>query len=200
MKIKELIDFNSAFYPKWNSDRAEDYLKRLSLNKKQTIKSLSRGMKLKLGLLIALVAEPELLILDDPTSGLDVHTRHDFLKDIIREILESGTTILFASHIVHELEGIIDHLSILNDGRLILNGDFQSIKDSIRKVRIRFENNQNGPIDIDGKILDRLHGHEREMVVYPWTSEAEMTLRGLKPSLLEIHPLSLEEIFISFVS
>ncbi len=83
MTIKELLDLNSSFYPKWNSKKADEYLERFSLDKKTRIRHLSRGMKLKLGLIAALASEPELLILDDPTSGIDVPSRQEFLKDII---------------------------------------------------------------------------------------------------------------------
>ena len=68
MTIKDLLDFNSSFYPKWNSKKANELLGKFSLDKKQRIRTFSRGMKLKLGLIVALVSEPELLILDDPTS------------------------------------------------------------------------------------------------------------------------------------
>ncbi len=94
---------------------------------------------MKLGLLVALASLPELLILDDPTSGLDVPTRHDFLRDIIREILEEGTTILFSSHMVHELEGIIDHLGILHGGRLVLEEDFEAVKKKTKRIRMAFD-------------------------------------------------------------
>jgi len=145
MTIDEILNFNSSFYPSWNAQKATDYLERLSLSKKLKIKNLSRGMKLKLGLIIALAAEPEFLILDDPTSGLDVPTRHDFLKDIIREILESGTTVLFSSHLVHELEGIIDQLGILHNGNLILEEDFEEVKSRNKKGsdNCRFFSGQN---------------------------------------------------------
>jgi ABC-2 type transport system ATP-binding protein len=72
MRVAELLRFNAAFYPTWSSDRAEAYLGRLSLNRRDKVGSLSRGMALKLGLVVALSSSPELLILDDPTSGLDV--------------------------------------------------------------------------------------------------------------------------------
>jgi ABC-2 type transport system ATP-binding protein len=139
MTIRELMSFNSSFYPKWNENKARELLDRFDLAGKLKIKNLSRGMKLKLGLTVALAADPELLILDDPTSGMDVPTRHDFLKGIISEILEQGTSILFSSHLVHELEGIIDHLGILHDGKLILEENFEHVKNSAKKVHLVFD-------------------------------------------------------------
>lgn len=200
MRIKELLDFNSSFYPTWNDQKAEEYLKRFSLDKKTKIKNLSRGMKLKLGLIVALASEPELLILDDPTSGLDVPTRHDFLKDIIREILEGGTTILFSSHMVHELEGIIDHLGILHHGNLTLDEDFQKVKSLTRRVRITLDKSPPDKIGIEGILTEQKNGSQKELVIYPWNEEKEKIIKALSSSHLEIEPLTLEEIFINFIS
>jgi ABC-2 type transport system ATP-binding protein len=128
MSVRGLLDFNARFYPKWDRKRAAADLDRFALDPKSRIGMLSRGMKLKLGLAVALAASPEFLILDDPTSGLDVPTRQDFLRDVIRELAASGTTILFATHLVHELERIVERLLVLQGGRLILDEDFDKVK------------------------------------------------------------------------
>ncbi|HVP91133.1 MAG TPA: ABC transporter ATP-binding protein [Terriglobales bacterium] len=128
MTVRALLDFNARFYPKWDPKRAASDLERFALDQNSRIGTLSRGMKLKLGLAVALAAAPEFLILDDPTSGLDVPTRQDFLRDIIRELAASGTTVLFATHMVHELERIVERLLVLHGGRLILDEDFEKVK------------------------------------------------------------------------
>ena len=199
MTINEILNFNSSFYPSWNSQKAADYLERLSLSRKLKIKNLSRGMKLKLGLIIALASEPKLLILDDPTSGLDVPTRHDFLKDIIREILESGTTVLFSSHLVHELEGIIDQLGILHNGNLILEEDFEEVKGKTKRVRVTADSFPD-KISIEGILTKQTNGNKCELVVYPWNEEKKKELEILSPTKIEVESLTLEEIFINFVS
>jgi ABC-2 type transport system ATP-binding protein len=129
MTVRGLIDFNGRFYPKWDRKRAVADLERFALDPRARVGTLSRGQKLKLGLAVALAAAPEFLILDDPTSGLDVPTRQEFLRDVIRELAASGTTILFASHLVHELERIVERLLVLKGGRLILDEDFDKVKD-----------------------------------------------------------------------
>ena len=200
MSIKELLNFNGAFYPTWNAQKAESYLERFSLDKKTKIEHLSRGMKLKLGLIVTLASEPKILILDDPTSGLDVPTRHDFLKEIIRELSEAGTTILFCTHMVHEIEGIIDQLGILNLGRLILDEDFQKIKSFTKRILLNFDQPLKDEIKIEGILTKKTNGNKCEMVVYPWTEEKRKKLEDLKPTKLEAQSLNLEEIFINFVS
>jgi ABC-2 type transport system ATP-binding protein len=128
MTVRRLLDLNGRFYPKWDAKRAVADLERFGLDPKARIGTLSRGQKLKLELAVALAAGPEFLILDDPTSGLDVPTRQEFLRDVIRELAASGTTILFASHLVHELERIVERLLVLHGGRLILDEDFDKVK------------------------------------------------------------------------
>jgi ABC-2 type transport system ATP-binding protein len=128
MTVGGLVRFNAHFYPKWDRKRAAADLERFGLDPKARVGTLSRGQKLKLGLAVALSAAPEFLILDDPTSGLDVPTRQEFLRDIIRELAASGTTVLFATHLVHELERIVERLLVLHGGRLILDEDFDKVK------------------------------------------------------------------------
>ena len=200
MTIKELLSFNASFYSSWNDTKAEEYLDRLALDGKSKIKHLSRGMKLKVGLIVALAAEPEFLILDDPTSGLDVPTRQDFLKDIIQKILEGGTTILFSSHLVHELDGIIDKLGILHNGALTIEDEYTSVKDAIKKVLLVFDKSIPEKIGIVGVLTQKCENNRLEVVIHPWDEPKHKELKALNPTHMEIHPLTLEEIFISFVS
>jgi ABC-2 type transport system ATP-binding protein len=200
MRVRDLLDFNAAFYPTWDGRRAAELLKRFSLDSRSRIRTLSRGMKLKLEMAVALAAIPELLILDDPTSGLDVPTRYDFLEDIVRELADAGTTVFFATHLVHELERIVEHVFILDGGRVILDKDYQTLKDSTRRLRLSFDNAPPEKLGLDGVLTERRDGRRLELVVYPWSEEKKAKVEQLSPSHLEIEPLSLEDIFRSFVA
>jgi ABC-2 type transport system ATP-binding protein len=200
MTIEQLMAFNSAFYPNWNTNKTKELLNRFSLDRKFKIKNLSRGMKLKLGLIVALAAEPELLILDDPTSGMDVPTRHDFLKGLIQEILEQGTTILFSSHLVHELEGIIDYLGILHNGNLILEENFGIVKNNTKKVYLVFDGPVPEGIDTKGMLTKQTDGNKCDLGIYPWDDEVKKYLEALHPAKMDVESMTLEEIFIHFVS
>jgi ABC-2 type transport system ATP-binding protein len=200
MTIRELLKFNASFYSSWNTKKAEEYLDRLALDGKLKIRHLSRGMKLKVGLIVALAAEPEFLILDDPTSGLDVPTRQDFLKDIIHKILEGGTTILFSSHLVHELDGIIDKLGILHNGNLIIEDEYANVRHATKKVLLVFDKSIPAEINTNGVLTQKSENNRLEVVVHPWDETKLIELESLNPSHIEVNSLSLEEIFISFVS
>jgi len=200
MSIAELLSFNAAFYPKWDDKKASFYMSKFNLDPKVKIRNLSRGMKLKLGFIVALSAKPELLILDDPTSGLDVPTRHDFLRSIIREILDGGTTILFSTHLVHELEGIVDTLGILSGGRLTLEEEFEVLKKGIQRIRLVGSKALLADLQINGTLSRQVNENQGEWVVYPWSEETKRIVESANPESMEISALDLEEIFISFVS
>jgi ABC-2 type transport system ATP-binding protein len=200
MRVSEFLRFNAAFYRRWDGRRADELLGRFSLDKTSRIRTLSRGMKLKLEMAVALAAQPPFLILDDPTSGLDVPTRHDFLQGIVRELADSGTTIFFATHLVHELERIVDHLFILNGGRIILDEEYEAVKNSTRRVRLDLEDRPPEGFGIEGILTEYRDGRRVEMVVHPWSEEKRRKMEFLSPLNLEIEPLSLEDIFRSFVA
>lgn len=200
MTVEELLRFNATFYPTWNKDKVDGYLKRFSLERKVKIRHMSRGMKLKLGLIAALGSEPEFLICDDPTSGLDVPTRQEFLRDIIREIVDGGTTILFSSHLVHELEGIVDHVGILHGGSLIVDTDYNSLMNSVRRVSLAFDSAAPASHELEGVLTERRDANRLEVVVYPWDEEKKIKMEALEPSNITVEPLSLEDTFVSFVS
>lgn len=200
MTVGGLLDFNSRFYSRWSRDKADGYVRSFSLDRRQKIRALSRGQKLKLELVAALAAEPELLVLDDPTSGLDVPTRQDFLRDVIRELAAAGTTVLFATHLVHELERIVERLGILHGGRLIVEDSFEKIQELTRRVSLSFEGPPSGPLRVPGTIFEQGDGRHVATVVYPWGPEPEATIDRLKPVRKDVQPMSLEDIFVSFVS
>ena len=199
MTIGGLLAFNGRFFPKWDARRAADDLKRLALDPAAKVRTLSRGQQLKLAFVVALAARPELLILDDPTSGLDVPTRRDFLRDVIRELADGGTAVLFATHLVHELERIVDHLFILHGGRIVLDETYERVKSLTRRAALGFDTEPPEIVGLGNVISRRRVGKDVELIIYPWNEEGEGAIRALNAARLEIETLSLEDIFTSFV-
>ena len=100
MRVDEFMRYTQAFYPSWDEAYAETLLEQFQLDPAQRIKTLSQGQTAKAGLLAALAYRPELLILDEPSSGLDPVVRRDILEAIIRIVAEEGRTVLFSSHLL----------------------------------------------------------------------------------------------------
>jgi len=199
MSVAGLLAFNGRFFPKWDARRSAGEVERLGLDPSAKVRTLSRGQQLKLALVAALAAGPELLILDDPTSGLDVPTRRDFLRDVIGELARGGTAVLFATHLVHELERIVDHLFILRGGRIVLDEPCDKVKSLARRAVIRFEGPPPEGLDVGPVVGRRQMGQDLELILYPWSEEVNESLRGLKALRLEVEPLGLEDIFAGFV-
>ena len=132
MRVDELIRYTRAFYPAWDDVYAEGLRQSFALDPAAKIKNLSKGQKARAGLLTALAHRPELLVLDEPSSGLDPIVRRDILGAVIRTIADEGRTVLFSSHLLGEVEQVADHVTMINEGRIVLSGSLDAIKESHR--------------------------------------------------------------------
>ena len=130
MRVDELIRYSRAFYAGWDAAYAEELRQMFGLDPASRVKSLSKGQKARMGLLIALAYRPELLVLDEPSSGLDPVVRRDILEAIIRTIADEGRTVLFSSHLLDEVERVADHVTMLNHGTVALSAPLQALKAS----------------------------------------------------------------------
>ena len=132
MRVDELIRYSRAFYPAWDDAYAEALRESFALDPSAKIKTLSKGQKARAGLLIALAHRPELLVLDEPSSGLDPIVRRDILGAVIRTIADEGRTVLFSSHLLQEVEQVADHVTMINEGRIVLSAPLDAIRESHR--------------------------------------------------------------------
>src|SRR5436190_5697784 len=132
MRVDELMRYSRAFYPAWDDAYAEELRQAFALDPAARIKDLSKGQKARVGLLIALAHRPELLVLDEPSSGLDPIVRRDILGAVIRTIAHEGRTVLFSSHLLGEVEQVADHVTMISHGRIVLSGPLDDIKESHR--------------------------------------------------------------------
>jgi ABC-2 type transport system ATP-binding protein len=132
MRVDELIRYSRAFYPAWDDAYAEELRQTFALDPTAKIKNLSRGQKARAGLLVALAYRPELLVLDEPSSGLDPIVRRDILGAVIRTIADEGRTVLFSSHLLEEVEQVADHVTMISHGKIILSATLAAIKESHR--------------------------------------------------------------------
>jgi len=132
MRVEELMRYSRAFYPAWDAAYAEELRQAFALDPAAKIRNLSKGQRARTGLLIALAHRPELLVLDEPSSGLDPIVRRDILGAIIRTIADEGRTVLFSSHLLGEVEQVADHVTMISQGRIVLSAPLEEIRASHR--------------------------------------------------------------------
>ena len=136
MRVDELVQFTRAFYPNWDENYAQSLRQSFELEPHKTVQSLSKGQRARLGLVLALSYRAELLILDEPSSGLDPLVRRDILRAIIKTIADEGRTVLFSSHLLDEVERVADHVAIIHGGRIIQNDDLESLKSRFGRLSL----------------------------------------------------------------
>src|SRR5215213_2396573 len=132
MRVDELMRYSRAFYQSWDDAYAEELRQAFALEAGARIRTLSKGQKARAGLLVALAHRPELLLLDEPSSGLDPIVRRDILGAVLRTIAHEGRTVLFSSHLLEEVEQVADHVTMIHQGTIALSAPLDEIKESHR--------------------------------------------------------------------
>ena len=130
MRVDELLRYSRAFYPAWDAAYAEELRLAFALDASARVKDLSKGQKARAGLLVALAYRPELLVLDEPSSGLDPIVRRDILGAVMRTIAGEGRTVLFSSHLLDEVEQVADHVTMISQGKIALSAPLGAVKES----------------------------------------------------------------------
>ncbi|MHB1460857.1 MAG: ABC transporter ATP-binding protein [Armatimonadota bacterium] len=198
MKVDEIIWFCKGFYPDWDDALAEEHKTRLGLDGKKKVRELSRGMKAKLGLLLALAHHPELLILDEPTAGLDVVVRRDFLGEVIEMIQQQGRTVFFSTHIVHEVERVADWVGILDHGHMVWCSPLEELKNGVQRVVLSFSEQPAELASLPGVLECDQTGRQAVLTVKS-SPELLERLRALQPMEMDVQQMSLEDIFVALV-
>jgi ABC-2 type transport system ATP-binding protein len=167
---------------------------RLPLDRK--VKELSTGMRAQLNLALAMAIDPELLILDDPTLGLDTIARRQFLELAIDVIQRQGRTILFSSHILGDVERIADRIGVLVAGKLVVDCTLEELKSRIKKLRIIFPDQAPTDLYVTEIVNQRQQGREMVLTVANWNPQKQAILETFRPESCTEVPMSLEDIFI----
>lgn len=199
MRIDELLRYTRAFYKTWDADYAEALRAQFGLENSARVKNLSRGETARAGLLLALAHRPALLVLDEPSSGLDPVVRRDILEAIIRTVAEEGRTVLFSSHLLEEVERVSDHLAMMHDGKLALCGPLEGIKESHRRIVVRFASALSRAPMLQGAIAVTGAGQEWT-VICNGIGDVTASARRLGGTVVSEHTASLEEIFVAHAS
>jgi ABC-2 type transport system ATP-binding protein len=199
MRIDELLRYQQAFYPSWDTKFAAEMLDQFALNARQQVKSLSRGQRARVGLLVALAHRPDLLLLDEPSSGLDPIVRRDILGAIIRTVADEGRTVVFSSHLLDEVERVADEVALLHQGRLVLCDSLHRVLDGHRRVTLRFAEAQTAPPKLPGAIHSRGAGREWEYLCNGGLESLKAAAAQLGAEVIAESTVSLDEVFVGRV-
>lgn len=200
MSVRELMRYTQAFFPTWDETYGEQLREMFDLDPKAKIKTLSRGQRARAGLLIALAHRPELLVLDEPSSGLDPVVRRDILGAIIRTIADEGRTVLFSSHLLDEVERVADAVTIIHKGRLILASSMDEIKETHRRVTLRFGRPVEKPPALVGALSSMGQGAEWTYICNGASPQLRRAAEAIGATVVDDTALSLDEIFVSHVA
>src|SRR5580698_4809114 len=197
MRVDELVRYTKAFYRSWDSAYAEELRVRFGLNAAQRINTLSKAQTAKAGLLAAQAHRPELLLLGEPSSGLDPLVRRDILEAVIRTVADEGRTVFFSSHLLEEIERVSDQIAMLHQGKMVLCGSLDEIKAQHRRITLRFETAQKNPSVIAGALNVSGNGREWTAMCNGACQELPAIATKLGARIVEEHAPSLNEIFVA---
>jgi ABC-2 type transport system ATP-binding protein len=198
MRVDELLRYTEAFYPKWDIAYAEELRRQFGLEPHAKIKTLSRGENAKAGLLITLAYRPQLLLLDEPSSGLDPVVRRDILEAIIRTVADEGRTVFFSSHLLEEVDRVADDLAIMFDGRVVLAGALDDVKESHRRLVLRFDSPQPSAPKVSGVLSITGSGQEWTAICNGKRDEAVAAASRAGGRVVAEDSPSLDEIFVAW--
>ena len=200
MRVGELMLFTQAFFPDWDPAYAEELRNTFDLDPTAKVGTLSRGQRAQMGLLLTLAHRPALLLLDEPSSGLDAVVRRDILSAVIRTVADEGRTVLFSSHLLDEVEYVADQVAFLHEGKLVWNGSLQEIKSQYRSFTLHFPEARAKAPQLEGALSWEGSGLEWTCLCEGDAASGRRAAASLNATIVEETEPSLEEIFVARVT
>lgn len=194
MTVGEVIRFTRAFYPTWNTPLCEVLLAQYGLTLGKKVEQLSHGMLTKLALTLALSHEPELLILDEPTTGLDPLIREEFIEGVLHPLIsETERTVIFSSHIMSDIESVSDTIAILHEGRLLTCRSREALVERTKRVIVSTDTELDS---VEGTVLVQREDRRWLLTIADFDSGTMERIRAL-PGVrnVEVRDMTLEEVF-----
>jgi len=201
LRIDEALRLHAAFYPTWDWDWGNGLVKSFALDTTARIGRLSKGEVGKLMMLMALAQRPQLLVLDEPTDGLDPLVRRQVLMALIEYVAEEQATVFISSHLVHELERFCNWVGVLDDGQLVAEMPMQSFKNGIKRLRVKRPPAEIGdlPFVLLARESDGGLSSAEQWVVRGWQPPMRQYFEGIGAELAEVVDLDLEEGFVELL-
>ena len=136
LRVSEALDYIQGIHPRFNRDRAEVMLAETKISKRSKVKELSKGMVTQLHLALVMAIEVDLLVLDEPTLGLDILFRKAFYERLLNDYFDNETSIIISTHQVEEIESLLTHLLFINGGRIVLDCPMDEIDEIYSEVLV----------------------------------------------------------------
>jgi len=196
LTVEEMVRFTRSFYDDWRTDTERRLLRQYQLPLDRKIRSLSKGMRTKLALLLALARRPELLILDEPSDALDPASIEELLQALVAAAGE-GTTIFFSSHQIGEVERIADRVCIVNQGQVVGDLDLDQLRENYRRIVASFS--RDVPSDLFSNLaIEWVRIHGRQVAVVTQQDFDDVVARAWSAGAVsvEVEPVSLRELFL----
>ena len=199
MTVQQLIRFTASFYPDWRPEIAQEQLRQYELPPSRKVSTLSKGMRTKLALLLALARRPALLILDEPSEGLDPVSIEDLLRTLVAAASQ-GTTVFFSSHQIAEVERVADRVCIINRGKLVADVSLEEMRQDYRRITLGFSK-QPPECDFGIRGIHRIQTSGRQLII--WANHNADAIveraRSLEAASVDVAPVGLREMFLETV-
>jgi ABC-2 type transport system ATP-binding protein len=192
------MNFIRSIYPSWDAPYAQLLLKRFGLRVEQKIKGLSHGQRVKATLLLVLARRPQLLVLDEPTTGLDPVARHEVLKELTAVMSDEGRSVLFSSHNTQDIEQISDRITFIDRGRIIDSMDKEAYLERWRRMRLEIPSGTSPP-SLPGIIGIRQEGRLAVATANAFEPEMAFAYESAGVKVKAVETMTLEEIFVASV-
>jgi ABC-2 type transport system ATP-binding protein len=200
IRVQDHVAFEAATRKAFRRDFAEKAIDRCGLPRKSLVGVLSRGQRAQLALILAVSAEPDVLVFDDPAMGLDVVMRRELLDVMIDLLSEKGCGVLFSSHILTDVERIADRVGILHGGRLIVDATLSDVKTRLERRLWTGSSPGLAPPPVEALLVSRRRRDGQELLLLDAKPEDLATLSNGGARLSAPEPLSLEEAFLLLVT
>lgn len=202
MSVRRAMRHHAVFFPAWSPGFAEELRERMGLPADRPVRHLSKGQAGKLSLLLALAHRPSLLVLDEPTDGLDPVARRDFMELLLEYVADTGATVLLSSHLVHELERVADWIGVMDGGALVTEMPLEAFRGSIKRLRVERAGGAMAapPAGLPFAVLSRVErGREELWAVRGWEAGMEGALEAAGVRLRGVLDLDLEECYVELL-
>jgi ABC-2 type transport system ATP-binding protein len=201
LTVAEQVRYHASFYRLFDHGWAEELTGRLGLDPDRKISRMSKGETGKLLLLLALSQRPDLLVLDEPTDGLDPVVRRDVMSAVLDYVSETSATVFISSHLVHELERICDWVGVMDAGQLVAELPMHRFKNGIKRLRVADAPEVLGelPFVVLSRQTDNGRGSTETWIVRGWEPPMRYQLEGVGATLRDVVDLDLEESFIELL-